>query len=122
MKIEMEDRAALSTATRMIGDIENTEGYVAGKTPVVLYGVLGESEHTRSVIYLKDIEIHGNYNIPFNYDYSYPFYLSYYLAADINLSTEPVDPAIVESMPTYPEKGSIQLAGDVLVVKLSDSE
>ena len=121
-KIDMMDRAALSISTRMINDIENTEGYEPGVTPVVIVGSLNYSSNYLPVIYLTDIKMHGNFNTPFNYVFSIPTYWQVYLDSNINLVNGPVDTEVVDRMPDYPEKGSIQYVGDVLVIKISKRE
>lgn len=119
-KIDMEDRAALSISTRMINDIENTEGYEPGVTPVVIVGSLNNSSNFLPVMYLKDVEIYGNYQTPFNYQDSVPIYWQMYLDSNINIVKSKVDLDIVDRMPDYPENGSIQYIGDVLVIKISN--
>lgn len=120
MKIDMEDREALSICTRIAGDVCDTEGYVPGVTPVKIVGMLEYSPNHTPVIYLRDINIHGNYNSPFTYESSLPFYMNYYLNEKMNFTDQEVSSEIVEQMPEYPEEGSIAFVDDVLVIKLSD--
>ena len=120
MKIDMEDREALSICTRIADDVCETEGYEPGVTPVKIVGALEFNEHHGPVIYLKDVIIHGNNNTPFNYVRSFPFYMNYYLNEDMNFTSQDVPEEITDLMPEYPEKGSIAFVDDVLVIKLSD--
>jgi hypothetical protein len=120
MKLDMEDREALSICTRIADDVCETEGYEPGVTPVKIVGSLEFNEHHGPVIYLKDVTIHGNNNTPFNYIRSFPFYMNYYLNEDMNFTTQDVSEEITDLMPEYPEKGSIAFVDDVLVIKLSD--
>ncbi len=120
MKIDMEDREALSICTRIADDVCETEGYKPGVTPVKVVGALEFNEHHGPVIYLSDINIHGNFNTPFNYPRSFPFYMNYYLNEDMNFTTQDVSEEITDTMPEYPEEGSIAFVDDVLVIKLSD--
>ncbi|MBO4883612.1 MAG: glucosyltransferase domain-containing protein [Lachnospiraceae bacterium] len=120
MKIDMEDREALSICTRIADDVCETEGYKPGITPVKVVGALEQNEHHGPVIYLSDVHIHGNYNTPFNYTRSFPFYMNYYLNEDMNFTTQDVSEEITDTMPEYPEEGSIAFVDDVLVIKLSD--
>ena len=120
LKVDMEDRAALSFATRVADDINNTEGYVPGVTPVRILGLPEASEHYGPVLYLKDVIIHGNFDTPFNYESSLPFYMNYYLNERINYTSAPVPADVAASMPEYPENGSVAFVDDVLVIKLSD--
>ena len=119
-KIDMEDRAAVSIATRIIDDIEDVEGYEAGVTPVRFVGALDRSDYMEPIIYLKDVTVNGNYNTPFTYERSLPFYLKYYLNVKINVFDAPVSSDALATMPCYPNEGSIQYVDDVLVIKISE--
>jgi len=119
-KIDMEDRAALSQITRLVDDIEKTEGYIESYTPVVF---VGNIEHaSSSVIYLKDLTVHGNLETPFSFGQrSISAYICYYLARPMNIpNTWDVDQEIEEQLEVYPKEGSIKIIDDVLYVKLSD--
>ena len=120
LKIDMEDRAALSFATRIADDINDMEGYVPGVTPVRILGLPEASGYYEPVIYLRDVIIHGNFDTPFNYESSFPFYMTYYLNERINFSQAQVPSEVSDSMPEYPQKGSIAFVDDVLVIKLSE--
>ena len=119
MKIDMEDRAALSVTTRIADDICNTEGYVPGVTKVQIVGSVEGSGHYEPVMYLRDVIIHGNFETPFNYNSSFPFYMNYYLNERMNFTYDEVPAESYGDMPVYPENGSIQFVDDVLVIKLS---
>ena len=119
MKLDMEDREALSICTRIADDVCEMEGYDPGVTPVKIIGALEFNEHHGPVIYLQDINIHGNFNTPFNYVRSFPFYMNYYLNEDMNFTGRDVSEDVTDGMPQYPEEGSIAFVDDVLVIKLS---
>lgn len=119
-KIDMEDRAAVSMATRIIDDIEDVEGYEPGVTPVRFIGALDRSDYMEPIIYLKDVTVNGNYNTPFTYERSLPFYLKYYLNVKINVYDAPVSEDALIGMPNYPSDGSIKYVDDILVIKVSD--
>ena len=116
----MEDRAAVSIATRIIDDIEDVEGYEPGVTPVRFAGALDRSDYMEPVIYLKDVTVNGNYNTPFTYERSLPFYLKHYLDVKINVYDAPVSSDVLANMPSYPNEGSIQFVDDILVIKISE--
>ena len=120
MKIDMEDRAALSIATRIADDINGFEGYEPAVTPVKVIGSLETSDYYWDTEYLKDVEIHGNYNTPFNYPGSFPYYMSVYLNERINFSYDDIPYEEYKDMPDYPAEGSIRFVDDILVIKLSD--
>ena len=118
-KIEMEDRAALSFATRIVSSIESTDGYVAGVTPVLIVGSPEESDNVEKVEYLRDISILGNGNTPFTSYSSLPYYLKVYLGVRINICHENVSSDVIAGMPIYPDKNSIKYVDGILVIKLS---
>ncbi len=119
-KVDMQDQAGLSMATRIACDIEEVDGYEPNVTKVAFVGSLDKSEYIQPVIYLKEITSYGNGKTPFSYDNSFPIYLEYYL--NMNLNITDIDFSLVEikEMPEYPIKGYIRFVEDVLVVKLSD--
>ena len=119
-KLHMEDLAATSLATRMVDDIEDTEGYIPGVTPVYFVGIPENSEHVEPVMYLNDINIWGVNFTPFIYEDSLEFYIKNYLNVDMNFGYEDISDSQEKEMPSYPEKGSIRFVGDTLVVKISD--
>ena len=65
-KIDMEDRAAISIATRIIDDIEDTEGYEIGVTPVRFYGSLDHSDYMEPII-ARDVTVVGKVKGVFRY-------------------------------------------------------
>lgn len=119
-KIDMEDRAAESYATRLIHDIESMDSYEYGTTPVAIVGCMDKSTYIQEIPYLRDINVYGNYKSPCTYDMSMDIYLNVYLNA--YLSTVSLDTISdeISKMPIYPSKDSIQYIDGVLVVKLSD--
>lgn len=118
-KIDMSDRAALSMATRIIDDIEDTDSYVPGSTPVAFAGTLDKSKYMNPVPYLKDVK-NGDWPTPFTYEQSLPFYIKNYLDCNINVYNLPVDDAVLSEMSEYPSEGSIKYVGDILVIKISE--
>ena len=118
-KIDMSDRAALSFATRMIDDIEDVDGYVAGVTPVAFVGTPERSDYMLPVIYLKDVK-DSTWNTPFAYDISLPYYMQIYMDVKINPTNSEIPAEVLSGMPNYPQAGSMKFYGDTLVVKVSD--
>lgn len=118
-KIDMEDRAALSTVTRLVSDIEDIDEYEPGVTPVVFIGGLEES--ASKVIYLRELEIYGNGTTPFNYGVgSLMDYIEWYLNVPMNISEMKKDEPIAQEMSIYPSKNSMKYEDGVVYVKLSD--
>lgn len=119
-KIDMEDRAALSQITRIVDDIEKTEGYIEAVTPVVF---VGNIEHASSeVIYLKDLTVHGNLETPFSFGQrSIGAYIRFYLARPMNVPISWDTPQeVVDQLEVYPQEGSIKIIDNILYVKLSE--
>ena len=119
-RIDMQDQAALSIATRIIDDIEDYEGYEPGVTPVKFVGALDQSDYMLPVIYLRDITVNGNRNTPFTYDISLPYYLQLYMDVKINASYEEIPEDFINGMPNYPNKDSMKYYNGTLVVKVAD--
>lgn len=119
-KIDMEDRAAESYATRLIHDIEGTDSYEYGVTPVAIIGSMDKSTYIQEVPYLRDINVYGNWKSPCTYDMSMDVYLNVYLNAYLNITSIDETSDAIANMPIYPAKGSIQYIDDVLVVKVSE--
>ncbi len=119
-KVDMEDRAGLSMATRIAQDIERTDAYEPGVTKVAIIGSPDKSEYVQQVDYLSEVKFYGNEKTPFSYDMSMRVYFQYYLNVNINMVDIDRFVPEIEEMPIYPANGYIQYVDDVLVVKLSD--
>ncbi len=121
-KVEMQNEAALSYATRLVNDIENLDGYEPGVTPVLIVGFPTASENVRKVFYLSDVNVHGNYKTAFSYPASFPYYINNYLESNMVLIelSESDYPEGVQNMPYYPEKGAIQILDGIVVVNISE--
>ena len=128
IRSDLYSRAAMSLMTRLVSDMEETEGYEVGKTPVV---ILGHVDDNPSSLYVKDFEIVKDLNVgslhhrAISYYGTYENYFRYILGYPVKLvPLEEVagfleDPRCL-SMPVYPEKGGIQLIDGVLVIRLSE--
>lgn len=117
-KIDMEDRAALATATRLVADIEDVDEYNPGVTPVVFIGGLETS--SPQVVYLRELEIYGNGTTPFTYDsLSLKNYLSWYMNVPMNIADIVPEEGISDELAVYPAKDSMLMRDGILYVKLS---
>ncbi len=121
-KVDMQDRAALSYATRVVAQIEEMDGYEPGVTPVVFVGNPEYSDNNGAVDYLKQIDVYGlaDSKTAFFRGRSFQTYLKYYLNADIVILEEAIPTEFTADMGEYPEKGYARFIGDILVVKLSE--
>ncbi len=125
----LEWESSLSIATRITYDIEKTEGYVPGQTPVLFLGTLRDSALTRSREGFEHImgTWVGYTSYIFTYNRTYDFFFRHVLAYNIqivNLSSpegEKISASPeVAAMPAYPAEGSCKIVDGVLVVKLSN--
>ncbi len=128
LKKGLEFEASESFMTKVTYSIEQTDGYVPGKTPVVFVGTPVES-----VLYRKrtgfDNVMGPGLNHPFGYTYGGPYrwFFDYVMSYNINLREEDIDNSDtyaimpeVMAMPIYPAKGSCKMVDDVLIVKFSE--
>ena len=121
VKKHMERQSTLSTMTRVTQALEETDGYVAGHTPVAfidapLSDVPAAFEKLRAITGIRHAsQISGS-----SY---YANYYEYILQQPVNALNRDQcqelaqDPA-VEAMPFFPEEGSILWMGDTLVIKM----
>ena len=124
LKKDLEYTSTLSAFTRIIDRMEQTDGYIVGETKVVIIGNLNLSllSSDRKGFDNSNFE---SYNFATTYYTIYNKYFEYVLGYPINLAN--VEEAnkfackkeIVE-MPCFPEKGSIELIDNTLVIKLSN--
>lgn len=125
LKKETENAATLSTFTRIVDRMEQTEGFIPGETKVAFVGLLCDSPLTkqRDGFDYTATGLWHSYNT--TYHDTYGLYLSYYLGypADWVDSSEIGEYEQLEqvaAMPSFPAAGSVQMVDDVLIVKLSD--
>ncbi|MGM9603775.1 MAG: glucosyltransferase domain-containing protein [Faecousia sp.] len=125
LKKELENDATLSTFTRIISRMESTPGFVPGQTRVAFVGLLldGPLSYGRPGFNYVGTGLWQSYNT--TYHDTYETYLCYYLGypADCVDSSEIVEFEQLEqvaAMHPFPADDSVQMVGDVLVIKLSD--
>lgn len=124
IKKDLEDNAYMSLMTRVVYEIEQTEGYDPGTTPVVFVGISDQIKPVRGMeqyqsiigawgpgpVILPDILYYQAY---FDYILMYPVtlvdYSSWYKWQE--------DPRAAQ-MPAYPADGSLEIIDGTLVVKL----
>lgn len=128
IRSDLYSRAGMSFMTRLVSDMEETEGYEVGKTPVLILGHVDDNPTS----YWND-----NYEIvsdPFagtlhhhavSYYQTYTWYFQNILGYSINLVPLKdvagyLDNSQCLAMPIYPAPGGIQIIDGVLVVRLSD--
>lgn len=120
LKKDLQDKATQSLMTRIVYEIESTEDYVAGVTPVAFLGSFENTSYIIDMDAFKDILPYGMGKSSLTYigtDYAY---LTHILNVNMNLTRINGDNEIIQQMPTYPTKGSVALVDGVLVVKISE--
>lgn len=130
LKKENESAATLSTMTRVVSMLEQHEDYVFGETPVAfvgraqVYGSIDEYEDISNIVglemnnalYLDHARPHFNvYRIYFDYVLNYPMVFCDDAEHEALKYSQQV-----QDMPSFPQKGCIELIDGVLVVKLGD--
>lgn len=124
LKKELQEEATLSLMTRVVSDIEDIEGYIAGETPVAFYGNFQTSDYVQELIDFEEITPYGMGKSTVTYigaDYSM---LKYQLNVNMNLTrVDSADEDVlkqIKAMPCYPNQGSIDYIDDILVIKIAD--
>lgn len=124
LKKELENQSTLSSFTRIIDRMEQTEGYIVGETPVVFVGLM---EYSKVSQRREGFDYSGTgLGCTFSVTYyeTYQYYFDYVLGYPINMLSK--DEAAewsgrqdVIEMPKFPEKGCCQMIDGVMVVRLS---
>ncbi len=127
LKKHLEFQNTLSTMTRILDRMEQTEGYTVAQTPVVFAGTLSQSQLSMNRKGFEEITGTGaSQNFSTTYYHTYQWYLETILGYPIQLlaadeATMYAQMEQVQLMPSFPEKDCCQMINDVLVVKLSPS-
>lgn len=125
LKKELESQATLSTFTRLIDRIEQTDGYEVCKTPVVLVGTFDNSNIAEKRKGFDERGLGLNSIFATTYWGSYEAYFNNYLNYPINLLSEN-DSLIwqtnesVKAMPAFPHKDCCKIIDGTMIVKLSE--
>lgn len=124
LKKSLEKDAYLSLMTRVIYDVERTDGYIAGTTPIVFAGLSKEIQPVLGTEkYSEIIGVWGPGSIIMEELCYYQAYFDYILLNPAVMAeyedwyTMLKDPRVSE-MPIYPAEGSIAFLDDILVVRL----
>jgi len=120
LKKDLQNEAMHSLMTRIVYEIESTEGYVAGVTPVAISGTFENTPALGEMSAFQDLLPYGMGNTPLTYigtDYAY---LTYILNVNMNLTRVSNELKEVQEMPIYPADGSVAFVDGVLVVKVSE--
>lgn len=122
----LEFEATESYFTKVTYNMEQTEGYVPGETPVLFLGSPDKSVLHEDREGFENITGTGFYSAyATTHDAAYKYFFNEVLSYNINLLPQSdasrfSELAEVRSMPLYPQKGSCRLVEGTLVVKLSE--
>ena len=122
----LEFEATESYFTKVTYNIEQTEGYVPGETPVLILGSPDKSVLHAEREGFENITGTGFYSAySTTHDAAYKYFFTEVLSYNINLlpqsnSAKYADLPEVQAMPLYPAKGSCCLVDGTLIVKLSE--
>ncbi len=118
VKKDLEARSTISIVTRIIDRIEQTEGYVAGETPVKFIGKIGENPQLVSKRAGFCYDGPGNSAIEAT-TYAIYSYINGYLSYPINQFWGDAPPFIANELDAFPSKNCTILVDGVLYLKLS---
>lgn len=124
LKKDLEERATLSLMTRVLDRVEQTEGYIPGKTATVFIGRLsdGPTGAVRPGFDYTALGLADKYSTSY-YD-TLAWYLRDVMGYNIVMASSDTRKTYqsredVEAMPVFPAGGSVSMLDGVLVVKLS---
>ena len=125
---DLYSRAGMSFMTRLVSDMEDTEGYKVGSTPVLILGVIDQNPASylnRNMEIVSDIMVGTTHHLAVSYYRTYEWFFHNVLG--YNAKVIPVeevagyiDDPQIQAMPIYPAPGSVQMVNGVLVVRLSE--
>lgn len=125
IKKDMEKSASIAVVTRLIERIEQLDGYVPGKTPVLLWGYINQNTYFEQRVRPRFEEISGSVGLGYTLAPSYcmDHYVQEYLnypfvqASFSDLTLEQQTQAA--AMPPFPHQGGVQMIGDCAVARLN---
>ena len=128
LKKSVEEQETLSLMTRVLYHMEQTEGYVPGETRIALVGLLNDSDAVVTKPGYDTLEGRTKeMEISIMYYNNYRMYLTNIMGYPINLvdmddaKKISLEQAVVE-MPAFPYPGCTKIFGDIMVVKLSETD
>ncbi len=127
VKKDLEKQANLSLFTRVVYQMENTEGYTTGETPVVFVGK-PDTLLDKAPGFGRAYKVHGSgkeYVLGTAERFYYCTYFDYILLnpaimAEPEIWKQMQTNETVNAMPYFPQEGSVAIVDNVLVVKLGE--
>ena len=127
-RTDLNAQAGTAFMTRVITDIEDVEGYEAGKTPVMILGHIDDcpaAYHEEGFDIAYDPFVGSTHNHAISYYQTYLNYFHYVMGYSVNLvplseAVKHIDDPEIKAMPIYPSLGAVKMINGVLVVRLSE--
>ena len=130
VKKETEANSTLSTMTRVVSQLEQREDYIPGETPIAF---IGSPQHERipygmnrasTLTGLKATSAFTTDNSLYFYN-AYKAYFAYVLQTPALFCTDEIHQQLkqnpqVQMLPTFPQKGYMQMIDGVLVIKMGN--
>ena len=115
----MEEKATDALIVRVVGHLEQTEGYVPGETPIAVVGLLPTSPLYKTMDGFEDVRGRTADAYTVSWENTYYLYMENVLNYPVKRSyLTKDDQAAVDAMPTFPADGCCAFIGDTLVVKV----
>ncbi|MDD7024138.1 MAG: glucosyltransferase domain-containing protein [Oscillospiraceae bacterium] len=125
VKKEIVQQSTLSTMTRVLSRIEELDGYQIGETPIAFIGTGTEVQNEVPGTWRVNEITGAATNSAVTYQETYKAYFQNVLQYPICVCSAGEQKLLRESetvkrMPVFPEKGSVQFVGNVIVVKMKN--
>ena len=119
LKVALEEKATDALMVRVVGRLEQTEGYVPGETPIAVVGLLPTSPLYKTMDGFEDVRGRTADAYTVSWENTYYLYMENVLNYPVKRSyLTKDDQAAVDAMPTFPADGCCAFIGDTLVVKV----
>ena len=119
----MRERVTLSFMTRVMGQAEQTEGFVPAETPVMIIG--SPSDNLLIAADNSFYPVMNNRRMKTSITYNIDRYLENYMGysnpyASKEMQEQLIADEAVAQIPSYPQSGFARLINGCLVIKISD--
>ena len=122
LKVALQEKATDAFMVRVVDRLEQTEGYVPGKTPIAVVGLMPTSPLYKSMAGFEDVRGRTMDAYTASWEKIYYLYLENMLNYPvIRAPLAKEDQAAVDAMPTFPAEGCCAFIGDTLVIKIGST-
>lgn len=119
LKRQLQEDATRELVSRIVYDIEHTDGYVPGQTEVAIVGYFDKS-YVTDISGMEEIQAYGMSKTSLTYYGTEFYYMDLVMNVDMDFVYADPKEEVIKNMPTYPQKGSVAIVDGVLVVKISE--